>query len=290
MEGAAPTLREHVQADEAGVSSLLVQFSASQDASSPFAAQPAGPESTMIDEATGSPTPLAVPSSFVGQADTDVAPWTPEEVLMLPLIDVEPRDCSSVRSACAAHPFAVDEKGRPAASLPTSRAGVPKGAAPWIAAALYWISSQPELQPLTGLSVTPAEAADKSSIGQTCPAVFIRKPATDPAGDVIASMVRQLLKDCGSGLKLIGWDALRKHLSGDEKKGIAKWWKNPRRGGNDRGDHSQSYVEAVPFLFQVHAEKLEECKPGQLQRSIANWFQIRAEMAARMVDAEDETA
>ena len=296
MEAAATTLREHVQeaADEEAVSSCCLLQCSESDASGPFAAQPAGLESMMIDEANGSAAPMAVPSSLLDQVDTDAAPLSPEQILMLPFhVETrDSRDSQRLKSACAAHPFAVDETGRPAASLPTSRAGIPKGAAPWVAAVLYWISSQPELQPLTGLSVKPAEAADKSSIGQTCPAVFIRKPMieTDPNGYVIASMVRQLLKDCGSGLKLIGWDAVRKHLSGDASKGAAKWWINPRRGGNDRGDHSQSYYEAVPFLFQAHAEKLEECKPGQLQRSIDNWHQTRAENAAPIVDAEDGRA
>ena len=43
---------------------------------------------------------------------------------------------------------------RQALVLPTSRHGRPKPAAPWIAAAMYYIASQEELEPLTGLSVT----------------------------------------------------------------------------------------------------------------------------------------
>jgi hypothetical protein len=276
---------------------------------SPRAAQAAaGPESMTNDEARekeghrctepdrqqlgaeGSTPP--VPASMPDQADTaDAAPMSPEEIGMLPF-HVESR---TVRSTRAAPPFQVDEAGRPVALLPMSRAGVPKGAAPWIAGALYWISSQPELQLLTGLSVTPAVSADKSSIGHTCPAIFIRQPmtTTDPDGHVIASMVRQVLKDCGSGLKLIGWHAVRKHLSGHPSKGVAKWWNNPHRGGHIMGGHSQLFYEELPFLFQMHAEKLEERMPGQLQKSMTTWFQTKAskaQIAAPMVDAEGEIA
>ena len=43
--------------------------------------------------------------------------------------------------------------------LPKNKHGVPKPAPPWIAAALYWVATQPALQPRTGLTVTPAADA-----------------------------------------------------------------------------------------------------------------------------------
>ena len=93
------------------------------------------------------------------------------------------------------------------------------------------------------------------------------------------------IQDCGSGLKLSGWDVVRKHPSGDPSRGVPKWWKNPYRGGNDRGDHSQSYHEEMPFLFQMHAEKLEELMPGQLRKSMTTCFQTKLSDCDTFVEA-----
>ena len=173
---------------------------------------------------------------------------------------------------------------RPVPSLPVSRAGAPKPAVAWIAGAIYWVALQPRLQTITGVSVTPVD----ESTGR--PAEFIRQKmqATDPKGRAIASLIREILKACDSGIKLEGWDAVRKQLSGDrpnpyenpDAKDRKKWWQNNTRGGNGRGDHSQTYTEECPYLFQVQMELFESTKPYVLQEATTRWLAAHAPMAA----------
>ena len=47
-------------------------------------------------------------------------------------------------------------------------------------------------------------------------------------GAVIAGLLREAMSLAGLELKLPGWDAIRKHLSGQK----TKRWTNPTKGGN----------------------------------------------------------
>ena len=132
----------------------------------------------------------------------------------------------------------ASQHGAPTPDLPSSREGKPKPAPPWIAAALYWVASNPELQPLTGVSVTAAK------IGPPAEPCMFKIVSLGDNGAAIARLLREIMSLAGSGLKLPGWDAVRKHLS-------PGWWENPTRGGNRGGDFSQTYVERVPFTFAV---------------------------------------
>lgn len=172
--------------------------------------------------------------------------------------------------------FAAAQAGNlPVPQLPVSRAGAPKPAVAWIAGAIYWVALQPRLQPITGVSVTPVTATGR-------PAEFVRQKMqeSDPHGQAIASLIREILKACDSGIKLEGWDAVRKQLSGDRPNPVEnptaakrkKWWQNPARGGNGRGDHSQTYTEECPYLFQVQMELFEATKPGVLQQATTQWL------------------
>lgn len=132
----------------------------------------------------------------------------------------------------------VSLHGAPTPDLPSSREGKPKPAPPWIAAALYWVASNPVLQPLTGVSVTEAK------LGPPAEPCMFKIVSLGDNGAAIARLLREIMSLAGSGLKLPGWDAVRKHLS-------PGWWENPTRGGNRGGDFSQTYVERVPFTFAV---------------------------------------
>eukprot|EP01046_Picozoa_sp_COSAG06_P024430 COSAG06_NODE_1991_length_7895_cov_3.685736_7_plen_327_part_00 len=167
--------------------------------------------------------------------------------------------------------------------LPKSARGKPKPAAPWIAGIIYWIANQPRLQALTGLSVTPA--ADGR------PAEFVRRPLASgqsdrDAGQAIVGLIREVLRACGSGLKLQGWNAVAKQLRGDtpnpalapgetqiEPQQRKKWWENCYRGGNVWGDHSQTFVELAPELFLMQTIMFEKEKPGLLRLATETWLQ-----------------
>lgn len=170
-----------------------------------------------------------------------------------------------------------DAQGGLVMGLPTSKDGRPKPAPPWIAAAVYWIATQPELQSRTGLTVTPA--VDKDT-----PAVFhiVSLSVKDKAksreldnGVVLARMVREIMKLTGSGLKVPCWDAVRKHLS-------PIWWSNPTRGGNKNRDFSQSYLEHESGSFASQGELLAATHPQLLKEAVASWEMWYAEeLAAR---------
>jgi hypothetical protein len=194
------------------------------------------------------PTPRSMEAAAAEHDAIDSA-----DIHMLPVHDGPP----ALDDAAVAATSGIDEHGRPIPDLPTSHAGSPKPAAAWIAGIVYWIGSQPDLQARTGLAVTPAVAAADAASAQRLPACFVRQPltGTDPEGVLIASLVRRVLRECGSGIKLAGWDAVRKQLSGDRPNPSdhppadcrKKWWANPHRGGNERGDHSQTYfVRTAP--------------------------------------------
>jgi hypothetical protein len=161
--------------------------------------------------------------------------------------------------------------------LPQNKDGRPKPAPPWIAAAVYWIATQPELQSRTGLTVTPAVDADT-------PAVFhiVSLSVKDKAksreldnGVVLARLLREIMKLTGSGLKLPCWDAVRKHLS-------PTWWSNPTRGGNKNRDFSQQYHEHMSGSFASQGELIATEHPELLRKAVAAWEVWYAqELAAR---------
>ena len=161
--------------------------------------------------------------------------------------------------------------------LPKNKEGRPKPAPPWIAAAVYWIATQPQLQARTGLTVTPAVDADT-------PAVFhiVSLSVKDKAksreldnGVVLARLLREIMKLTGSGLKLPCWDAVRKHLS-------PTWWSNPTRGGNKNRDFSQQYHEHMSGSFASQGELIATEHPELLRKAVAAWEVWYAqELAAR---------
>ena len=53
-------------------------------------------------------------------------------------------------------------------------------------------------------------------------ACFDQDPRGLDKGDVLARLLRDIMKLAGSGLKLPCWDAVRKHLS-------PVWWSSPTR-------------------------------------------------------------
>lgn len=182
-----------------------------------------------------------------------------------------------VQSWITAQAFAAAQAaGRPVPQLPKSATGKPKPAAPWIAGIIYWIADQPGLQGITGLSVTPAANGR--------PAEFVRLPLQEKE-EVIAGLIREVLKACGSGLKLAGWGAVSKQMRGDaanpavapgnelEPRQRKKWWINAYKGGNVRGDHSQAFVELAPELFLMQTVLLEKEKPGLLRSATERWLQ-----------------
>lgn len=170
--------------------------------------------------------------------------------------------------------------------LPQNKDGRPKPAPPWIAAAVYWIATQPELQSRTGLTVTPAVDADT-------PAVFhiVSLSVKDKAnsreldnGVVLARLLREVMKLAGSGLKLPCWDAVRKHLS-------PTWWTNPTRGGNKNRDFSQQYHEHKSGSFASQGELLAATRPDLLRKAVANWEEWYAqELAARHEELDRQEA
>lgn len=166
--------------------------------------------------------------------------------------------------------------------LPKNKEGRPKPAPPWIAAAVYWIATQPQLQARTGLTVTPAVDADT-------PAVFhiVSLSVKDKAqsreldnGVVLARLLREIMKGTGSGLKLPCWDAVRKHLS-------PTWWSNPTRGGNKNRDFSQQYLEHMSGSFAAQGELLAATYPALLSKAVAAWEEWYAEeLAARHAELD----
>ena len=170
--------------------------------------------------------------------------------------------------------------------LPKNKEGRPKPAPPWIAAAVYWIATQPQLQARTGLTVTPAVDADT-------PAVFhiVSLSVKDKAksreldnGVVLARLLREIMKLTGSGLKLPCWDAVRKHLS-------PTWWSNPTRGGNKNRDFSQQYLEHMSGSFAAQGELLAATYPALLRQAVAVWEEWYAqELAARHAELDRQQA
>ena len=150
--------------------------------------------------------------------------------------------------------------------LPKNKDGRPKPAPPWIAAAVYWIATQPELQERTGLTVTPAVDADTPAVFHII-SLSVKDKAKSRAldnGVVLARLLREIMKLTGSGLKLPCWDAVRKHLS-------PTWWSNPTRGGNKNRDFSQSYLEHLSGSFASQGQLLAETHPELLQEAVAAW-------------------
>jgi hypothetical protein len=159
---------------------------------------------------------------------------------MGPAPPAEPPPGEAVSAVMAMERYLLEasQHDTPTPDLPSSRELKPKPAPPWIAAALYWVASNPVLQPLTGVSVSPAK------LGPPAEPCLFKIVSLGDNGAAIARLLREIMSLAGSGLKLPGWDAVRKHLS-------PGWWENPTRGGNRGGDFSQTYVERVPFTFAV---------------------------------------
>ena len=146
----------------------------------------------------------------------------------------------------------------PTAELPTSRDGRPKPAPAWIAGALYYIATEQDLSRLIGISI-------RQSPGSGAGTRF-RIENLGVNGKPIAVMLREILRLAGSEINLPGWDAVRKHLSGQ-----AKWWKNPNRGGNQRGDFTQVYLEQTPGSFKQMKDALLRAHPGLVEEAKRNW-------------------
>ena len=145
-------------------------------------------------------------------------------------------------------------------ALPTSQDGRPKPAPAWIAGALYYIASQERFAKLTGITLSEeGSGAEKS--------VHFRLENLRQNGKPIASMLREIMRLAGSEVNLPGWDAVRKHLSGQ-----SSWWKNPCRGGNRNGDFAQVYVECRPGSFKQRKEALLRSRPGLVERAMQNWM------------------
>eukprot|EP01043_Picozoa_sp_COSAG02_P004964 COSAG02_NODE_131_length_34710_cov_17.171159_44_plen_229_part_00 len=157
-----------------------------------------------------------------------------------PPTEAPPGETQSSVLAMETYLLEVSQHGAPTPDLPSSREGKPKPAPPWIAAALYWVASNPILQPLTGVSVS------EPKLGPPAEPCMFKIVSLGDNGAAIARLLREIMSLAGSGLKLPGWDAVRKHLS-------PGWWENPTRGGNRGGDFSQTYVERVPFTFAVRS-------------------------------------
>ena len=186
--------------------------------------------------------------------------------------------------------------------LPKNKDGRPKPAPPWIAAAVYWIATQPPLQTRTGLTVTPATSSDSPAVFHII-SLSVKDKATSREldnGVVLARLLREIMKLTGSGLKLPCWDAVRKHLSptyapnatppqcdfqGHLSDSIAcaaaRWWSNPTRGGNKNRDFSQSYQEHLGGSFASQGELLEDAY-CELQYKCQLLLEFSIEIAERM--------
>jgi hypothetical protein len=169
--------------------------------------------------------------------------------------------------------------------LPTNASGAPKKAGPWIAGMVYYVAQKTNLMTMTPDTEVAMRVPHGLEPGQLMRVAGTGQVVAVPPGSLpgqtvivkvgakfridlrqgahndhlgrrenenltqIAKLLRCILQQLGSSLKVENWNAVRRHLTPD-------FWRNKGRGGNDNADHSQTFIENVPGTFRLHAQAL----------------------------------